>query len=68
MRMAFSILPLLMLGIGTAAAQDGASIYNRCAACHTRTGAGVPGLIRPWAATSARSPPSRTGAAIWRWR
>ncbi|WP_176598575.1 c-type cytochrome [Sphingobium aromaticivastans] len=47
MRMAFSILPLLMLGIGTAAAQDGASIYNRCAACHTRTGAGVPGAYPP---------------------
>lgn len=29
------------------AAQDGATIYNRCAACHTRIGAGVPGAYPP---------------------
>ena len=29
------------------AAPDGATIYNRCAACHTRTGAGVPGAYPP---------------------
>ena len=30
-----------------AAAPDGAQIYGRCAACHTRTGAGVPGAYPP---------------------
>jgi mono/diheme cytochrome c family protein len=49
---------LLSLAAGTAAtlaglalpvhaAADGAAIYGRCAACHTRTGAGVPGVFPP---------------------
>lgn len=29
------------------AAADGAAIYGRCAACHTKTGAGVPGVFPP---------------------
>ena len=29
------------------AAPDGAAIYVRCAACHTKTGAGVPGAFPP---------------------
>ncbi|WP_298193789.1 cytochrome c [Novosphingobium sp.] len=29
------------------AAPDGAAIYARCAACHTKTGAGVPGVFPP---------------------
>jgi mono/diheme cytochrome c family protein len=29
------------------AAADGAAIYAKCAACHTRTGAGVPGVFPP---------------------
>jgi len=29
------------------AAPDGAAIYARCAACHTKTGAGVPGAFPP---------------------
>ena len=29
------------------AAPDGGAIYARCAACHTRTGAGVPGVFPP---------------------
>jgi mono/diheme cytochrome c family protein len=29
------------------AAPDGAALYVRCAACHTRTGAGVPGAFPP---------------------
>lgn len=29
------------------AAPDGAAIYGRCAACHTKTGAGVPGVFPP---------------------
>ena len=38
----------LLLGAGIAqVAPDGATIYNRCAACHTRTGAGVPGAYPP---------------------
>jgi len=38
----------LLMSTGMAqAAQDGATIYNRCAACHTRTGAGVPGAYPP---------------------
>jgi mono/diheme cytochrome c family protein len=46
------------LGAGTAAAfaaaalpvraaPDGAALYARCAACHTKTGAGVPGAFPP---------------------
>jgi cytochrome c5 len=44
---AIPIAILMTLATGTAHAQDGASIYNRCAACHTRTGAGVPGAYPP---------------------
>lgn len=29
------------------AAPDGAAIYTKCAACHTRTGAGVPAVFPP---------------------
>lgn len=29
------------------AAADGAAIYGKCAACHTKTGAGVPGVFPP---------------------
>ncbi len=29
------------------AAADGVAIYGRCAACHTKTGAGVPGVFPP---------------------
>ena len=29
------------------AAADGAAIFAKCAACHTRTGAGVPGVFPP---------------------
>lgn len=29
------------------AAADGAAVYGRCAACHTKTGAGVPGVFPP---------------------
>lgn len=29
------------------AAADGAAVYARCAACHTKTGAGVPGVFPP---------------------
>lgn len=39
---------ILLMSAGMAqAAPDGATIYNRCAACHTRTGAGVPGAYPP---------------------
>lgn len=44
---AIPIAILMALATGAAHAQDGASIYNRCAACHTRTGAGVPGAYPP---------------------
>ena len=42
---------LLSAGLATpaAAAPDGGAIYGRCAACHTRTGAGVPGAFPPLA-------------------
>jgi hypothetical protein len=47
MRSAF-VLILPLLTVGTArAAPDGSAIYNRCAACHTQTGAGVPGAYPP---------------------
>ncbi|WP_235528858.1 MULTISPECIES: cytochrome c [unclassified Phenylobacterium] len=40
---------LLVACASPAAAQsaNGATIYNRCAACHTATGAGVPGAYPP---------------------
>lgn len=40
-------LALLVTAGAAQAAPDGATIYNRCAACHTRTGAGVPGAYPP---------------------
>lgn len=42
-----SALALVALAIPATAAPDGAAIYARCAACHTRTGAGVPGAFPP---------------------
>ncbi len=35
------------LALPVHAAADGAAIYAKCAACHTRTGAGVPGVFPP---------------------
>jgi mono/diheme cytochrome c family protein len=46
MKIALGLALLMTAGIAQAA-QDGATIYNRCAACHTRTGAGVPGAYPP---------------------
>lgn len=49
------------------AAPDGAQIYNRCAACHTRTGAGVPGTYPPLGAdfrVQASSAPGRRYLAL----
>ena len=51
-RLAF-LLPgaLVAMGIavagGAQSAPNGASLYNRCAACHTATGKGVPGAYPP---------------------
>ena len=49
--LAFAGLPLALAGVAVAlpamASPDGASIFTRCAACHTRTGAGVPGAYPP---------------------
>jgi mono/diheme cytochrome c family protein len=45
------MLALLLLALLTpavaVAAPDGAAIFTRCAACHTKTGAGVPGAYPP---------------------
>lgn len=38
---------LTTLTLPVHAAPDGAAIYGRCAACHTKTGAGVPGVFPP---------------------
>ena len=46
MRTALTLILLGSAGVAQAA-PDGATIYNRCAACHTRTGAGVPGAYPP---------------------
>lgn len=40
-------LAVLALALPAVAAPDGATIYSRCAACHTKTGAGVPGAFPP---------------------
>ena len=39
---------LASLTLPVHAAADGAAIYGRCAACHTNTGAGVPGVFPPF--------------------
>jgi mono/diheme cytochrome c family protein len=38
---------LASLTLPVHAAADGSAIYGRCAACHTKTGAGVPGVFPP---------------------
>ena len=43
------------------AAADGAAIFTRCAACHTRTGAGVPGTYPPLQADYRRLATSPAG-------
>ena len=53
-------LALLMGAAMAQAAQDGATIYNRCAACHTRTGAGVPAAYPPLG-TDFRTLAARSG-------
>lgn len=45
--MKWAILTLGLVAGVAHAAPDGATIYNRCAACHTKTGAGVPGAYPP---------------------
>jgi len=44
---ALAILALLTPATALAAGPDGAAIFTRCAACHTKTGAGVPGAYPP---------------------
>jgi mono/diheme cytochrome c family protein len=44
------VLPALLAasaGLGEDPAPDGASIFGRCSACHTATGAGLPGAFPP---------------------
>lgn len=50
MKALLGIIPamaVLALALPAVAAPDGATIYARCAACHTKTGAGVPGAFPP---------------------
>ncbi|ABD26129.1 cytochrome c, class I [Novosphingobium aromaticivorans DSM 12444] len=50
MKALFGLVPaaaLLALALPADAAPDGATVFARCAACHTRTGAGVPGAYPP---------------------
>lgn len=48
MRRLASLVALATLAVaGSAAAQDGATIYKRCAACHLADGSGVPGAFPP---------------------
>lgn len=50
MRALLGLVPAALVLASTAhAAPDGASVYTRCAACHTKTGAGVPGAYPPLA-------------------
>jgi len=46
MKRAVLLIPALLIAT-SAMAQDGASIFGRCAACHTATGAGLPGAFPP---------------------
>ncbi len=43
------VLAVATLSLPATAAPDGAAIYARCAACHTKTGAGLPGAFPPLA-------------------
>lgn len=49
MKAAFALIVPVLLIAGTARGEDpvsdGASIYGRCAACHTASGAGLPGAF-----------------------
>ena len=42
-----AMMALAALSLPAVAAPDGAAVFQRCAACHTRTGAGVPGAYPP---------------------
>lgn len=57
-----ALAALALVATPAMAAPDGATIFNRCAACHTKTGAGVPGAYPPLNAdfrTLANSPNGR---------
>lgn len=50
MRVLVGLIPVMAmaaLALPATAATDGAAVFQRCAACHTRTGAGVPGAYPP---------------------
>lgn len=64
-------VPVLLAGLAAAlpatAAPDGATVFTRCAACHTKTGAGVPGAYPPLNAdfrTLAAKPAGRRYLAL----
>lgn len=65
-----ALLSAMVLGAVTlpaSAAPDGAALFARCAACHTKTGAGVPGAYPPLAAdfrTLATKPAGRRYIAL----
>jgi mono/diheme cytochrome c family protein len=42
-----AVMTAAALALPAVAAPDGATVYARCAACHTKTGAGVPGAYPP---------------------
>jgi mono/diheme cytochrome c family protein len=46
-RTAAFILLAIAIAVPAQAAQDGATVYKRCAACHLPNGAGVPGAYPP---------------------
>lgn len=45
--MRWLLATLLLIPAAAHADADGASIYGRCSACHTATGAGLPGAFPP---------------------
>lgn len=62
-----SVLALGAVTLPASAAPDGAALFARCAACHTRTGAGVPGAYPPLAGdfrTLAAKPAGRRYIAL----
>lgn len=46
-RLAIMLALTGLAATGSATAQDGATIYKRCAACHLADGSGVPGAFPP---------------------
>jgi len=65
MKKLFNLVTLMFLLALNVQAQDGKSLYVRCASCHQQTGVGIAGAIPPLAGSSwVTGPASRTIAIV----